>query len=265
MLPREGDRAVIHDLVFAEQQDLRHWPDHLRFDPHDLEFVGADPGASLEFDWIDLAADVVAVRHVWAVVALSEMYQPGCSSVPISEPFTAQLEIVTDVGVKDQSQAGKASAGDAARIIVKPRHRSPVFIYGEEAGLGFGDGCDVIVFAAFCVDRIAHFVDRLMGEVLDRSDTGDAVHKFFDALSGFVDDLACRTLNTLRERWSDVVDARRLPGGHCKPWRRDGVQCVYACELALCDGISLCELRGGGHVLEPRDKIANLPGNWIVR
>src|SRR5579864_8296050 len=199
LLPGEGDRAVIHDLVFAEQHDLRHWPDHLRFDPHDLEFVGDDPGASLEFDWIDLPADVVAVRHVWTVVTLSEMYQPGRLSVQISEPFTAQLEIVTDAGVKDQSQAGKASAGDAARIIVELRHRSPEFIYAEKTVLGFGDGCDVVVFAALCADRIANFVECLMGEVLDRSDTGDVVHEFFDALSGFVDDLAGRALNTLRE------------------------------------------------------------------
>ena len=79
-------------------------------------------------------------------------------SVPISEPFTAQLEIVTDVGVKDQGQRGKTSAGDAARKIVEPRYRRPVFIYGEETGLGFGNGCNVVVFAAFCVDWIAHFV-----------------------------------------------------------------------------------------------------------
>ena len=50
---------------------------------------------------MNLTADFVAVHAVGAVVALSEVDEPGGLSSPVAETFTGHVEVVPHVGMED--------------------------------------------------------------------------------------------------------------------------------------------------------------------
>src|SRR5579864_8880079 len=108
-------RAVENDLMLCGE--LLRWGHQLRLHAHDLKIVRANPGAALQFQRIKLIAHHKLTEAAGPVVALAEIHEPGCLSLPLAQTFTGNLKVIAHVRMKDERQAHETSGHDAVRDV----------------------------------------------------------------------------------------------------------------------------------------------------
>ena len=114
--------------------------------------------------------------------------------------------------MEDERESGKAGAGNVVWIVFEGDFIGAVFVDGEKSGLGLGDGCDVVIFAGFCADGNAEFVERLMQQVFDCSEACHVVDQLLDPSTGFFNYLRGGARHSGSDGGREFIDAWRHPG-----------------------------------------------------
>src|SRR4029077_11007449 len=104
----------------------------------------------------------------WSIVALLEMYQPRCLSMPGPQALANHFEVIPHRGMEDQGKGCEASTGDLIRKISDTKMFFAKFVDRNISRSGFRYGCDIVKLSRVFRQRIAHIIELFVKQMLDR-------------------------------------------------------------------------------------------------
>lgn len=185
----EAHGTVFDELVIAQETDFGSRARYVRFHGEDLRSAHIDPGASLKPDINETVPHVVGEHAAGTVGALTKMHDPGCPAVPGALTFALKFIPGLQIGVKNESQRGKADRGDVPWKFLDGHRAVAVFLHVEIGLINLTDLDEVVEFVGLAGGFQSHGAEIGMFDLFGGGETIDILDEFTDATGGSVEHL----------------------------------------------------------------------------